>query len=360
MKKTLPVEINAKLKIECWTYYKMAVIQTLPDYMRWLSSHMKVVGGVFGKAVYFGEQKPHPPGYFSDILTIEEIDLFSVSPGSIAKRIIREIDDGWYYVVFLRDGDNDSHEAFIYGYDDTEEVFYTISFNNELQFYANTISFAQLENGYRTDYEYYINNPQDYYSKFDFGYVMSRIKPTDKYIRKNYAIEYFDKLSYERYATRLDLNYIDQYDVFYSTKTYYTGILCLAYVRNKIQKMIDSDDERTDEKLVILRKNIYKLYEHRSLIYDSMKWYENVWQVSDAELLSMAEQYGEACKSMNLICKMLLKYLYTGNIRILKALPEKLTEQCDMEASVLSKYVEGIRGWYMHHVLPKLLENNYN
>ena len=136
MKRILPIQTNTYLRIECWTYYQMAIIQTLPDYMIWLSSHMDVFYyEAIGEGLYFGNRtKPFSPEYYRDILDIEEINLYDVHPDAIIDRIIDELNREYYYIVFLRDDNNDSHEAFIYGYDLEQKLFFSIAINESGKF----------------------------------------------------------------------------------------------------------------------------------------------------------------------------------------------------------------------------------
>ena len=142
--KILPVKVDTTLKIECWTYYKLAVIETMPNYMNWLSSHMNIYYAPMGSGIYFGNCPiPYSTDYYKDILNIEEIDLFEIKPQSIIEQIIRSIKNDYYYVLFLRTAQNEHHEAFIYGYDDNNKCFYSFSVQNNV-FTDSIISYEQV------------------------------------------------------------------------------------------------------------------------------------------------------------------------------------------------------------------------
>lgn len=359
MEKILPVELDTKLKIECWTYYKLSIIQTLPNHMNWLSSHMDIYAGEMGEGVYFGNQKPHLPNYYSDILHIEEIDLYDVATERIVDRIKSEIDNDFYYVLFLRDANGFSHEAFIYGYSDKHDVFYTISMNENKQFYSHEISYRELSNGYRNDYNYYIDNPDLYYHRHDFGYVMSRIKPEMKYINKNYAEEYLEKICFEVYGTRTDICDCSEFNVFSKTSSYYTGVACLVYLYEKISQLSNNNGNASDDYLIVIKKNMFKLYEHRRLNLEAMIWYETQWNIADADILNAREQYAEACGDMHTTCMLFLKYMLTRDCELLNNISEKIRNQYTNEKIILGSYVLKIREWYTHNVLPtQLREGN--
>ncbi len=354
MEKILSVELNSKLKIECWTYYKLSIIQTLPNYMNWLSSHINIYAGEMGEGVYFGTSKPHPPSYYSDILSIEEIDLYNTDVNEIVDKIKIEINNDCYYVLFLRNENGFSHEALIYGYSDKHSVFYTISMNENNQFSSHEISYTELINGYRNDYNYYIDNPEQYYHRHDFGYVMSRIKPIMTYANKNYAEEYFGKICFETYGTRTDICDCFEFNSFSKTCSYYTGIACLIYIYEKILKIFNNDAVSEDD-LIVIKKNMFKLYEHRQLNLDALIWYETQWNITDTVILNARQQYAEACVEMHTICMLFLKYTVTREDNLLKYITKKIINQYTVEKSILISYILKIREWFTSNVLKNRL-----
>ena len=199
MKKILPVKIDAIITSECWTYWKMAIIQTLPDYMIWLSSHLDIFQNL--DSVYFGKDlKVFSNEYYSDILDIEEIKIYSISYNKIIEFIKNCINSDFYYTVFilknlnnecnnlhiLHDSNNIFHEIFIYGYDDENKVFNSISISENNYFKPTTIAYDKLKNGYLTMQKYFYYNPSQYNFKRDFSYLISRSKVNYKYKTKEY------------------------------------------------------------------------------------------------------------------------------------------------------------------------------
>lgn len=354
----LPCKINTNLGIECWTFYKMAIIQTLPEHMNWLSSHMNIFCGELGEGVYFGkDNRPHDSAYYSDILDIEEIDIYSVAPNKIAERIKHELNNDFYYVVFLRNEEGFSHEIFIYGYDDSNHSFNTVAIGENGHFCETLISYETVIEQYCNNYEYLKLNPDQYYCKSNFGYVMYRMKPNTKYIRKNYAVEYFDKLYYEVYGTRTDLCYSDDYNQYLTPCSFYTGVTCLIRVNEKINALANSSDqERKNIELYIVKNNLFKLYEYRLLLNNSMKWYEEQWRIDDPNILSLHNEYSSCCYDMERTCMMLLKYIYTNDQDLLYRIQDELMLQYAKERKILCEYVNVIREFYNSQVLSKKFE----
>ena len=73
--KKLPLKKNPIITSECWTYYKMAIIETHANAQAWLASHMKLMSTTdpFAKAFYGENMCIHNMHYYADILDIEEI-----------------------------------------------------------------------------------------------------------------------------------------------------------------------------------------------------------------------------------------------------------------------------------------------
>ena len=357
-KVVLPCKIDTHLQIECWTFYKMAIIQTLPKYMNWLSAHMNIFCGELGEGVYFGkDNRPHDSAYFSDVLDIEEIDIYSVTPNKIIERIKHEINNDFYYVIFLRDDEETAHEIFIYGYDDNNYSFDTVEIGINGHFQKTLISYKTVEKYYHNTYEYFKFNPDQYYYKSNFGYVMYRMRPNTKYIQKNYAVEYFDKLYYEVYGTRTDLCYSDDYNQYLTPCSFYTGVTCLIRVNEKINALANSSDqERKSIELYIVKNNLFKLYEYRLLLNNSMKWYEEQWRIDDPNILSLHNEYSSCCYDMERTCMMLLKYIYTNDQDLLYRIQDELMLQYAKERKILCEYVNVIREFYNSQVLSKKFE----
>lgn len=358
-RKILPVLLNTKLQIECWTYYKMAIIQTLPNYMNWLSSHMDLFYGDMSEGLYYGNlPKLNQPEYYSDILDIEEIDLYSVSVDKIVDEIKNTINEDFYYLLYIRTNDQDSHEVFIYGYDDKERFFHSLGLENNGHFGPVKISYERLYDGYSSEIEFFKEHPEDYYRRrdFGFGYVMCRIKPNYRYISKNYAAEYFEKISREAHGGITYMNYTDAEGKSAKQNIFYTGIDCLLKIIDKSRKCYQRVDGYFGSYYESgLRRNILKLNEHRKLIYNSMKWFEQTWEINDDSLINLPEQYSDLCKEMEKTSMLFLKYQKTRDLKILKRVAERLEEQHQQEKPILIEYAQQIRKWYTDNRLKKLL-----
>lgn len=355
MKKNLPICESPALTMECWTSYKLAIIQTLPNHMNWLASHLNIYWATMGEKLYFGTgPKPHNMEYYSDILTIQEMDLYSIKPSDIVKHIKSCINNDFYYVVFLRNENGQVHDNLLYGYDDSANAFDAFALSENGRFNRKTITYEELYNGYHNNYVYYEENTANYYERHDFGYVMYVMKPNSKYIEKNYAAEYFDKLYYEVYGTKTELHYSDNFNEFLTPCYFYTGVTCLIKVAETLKELPNISHEETKRtEQFIIKKNLFKLLEHRKLIYSSMKWHEHQWNISDANIIGLHDEYHTCCVGMEKICMLYLKYLFTKKDSILEKIQISIEAQYSKERKILCEYVTVVRNYFTSKVLPQ-------
>lgn len=363
MKIILPFEIKPKIETECWNYYKMSIIQTLPNYTNWLAAHMGVCVDTVDEQVYFGtEGEPYPLEYFSDILDIEELDMCTIYPDSLVERVKERINNGWYYVVFVSDETEYSHEVFLYGYDDEEKVFYSVCLNEHGHFEPRLVTYNWLKAGYQNILHFFMNNPEAYYSRRKFGYLVFCLRPCFKYLSKNYAAEYFVKLNNELYGKRADIFFSRRNTEYRASKSYYTGIACLLKVKDQITLLRDNGhDMENTTRVGNIQKSLFKLLEHRSMMVEAMEWFETLWNITEPSLLHSHKCYASCLDKMKMTCMLFLKYLNylkksEKNDSILDSIIMGLDAQYRSEKEYLGTYVAGIESWYYRHVLPRKLE----
>lgn len=358
MKKILPFEIKSKIETECWNYYKIAVIQTLPKYENWLSAHMSVCIDTVDEQVYFGsEGNPHPLEYFSDILDIEELDMCMIHPDHLIELVKEKINNGWYYVVFVCDETDYLHEVFLYGYDDEEEILYSVSLNERGHFKPKPIKYEWLKTSYRRILTYFKHKPEAYYSRRNFGYLVFCLKPCYKYLSKDYAADYFIKLNNELYGKRADLFFSRRNTEYLASKSYYTGIACLLKVKDQITYLRDNGLDMEDKnRLGYINKSLFKLLEHRTMMVEAMEWFKTLWNITESALIHSQKCYASCLNEMKVTCMLFLKYLSKSDVTILDRIILRLDIQYRSEKEYLGIYVASIDNWYYQQVLSKKLE----
>lgn len=79
----LPIAINSLITLECWTFYKFAVMQTTATYKDWLMDFMKVWTDEKGISFFGSPKERTQQSYYSDVLEIKDGHLLSRSPETI-------------------------------------------------------------------------------------------------------------------------------------------------------------------------------------------------------------------------------------------------------------------------------------
>ena len=344
-KKELPLELNSDIKMECWTNYKMAIIKTLPNFMNWLSSHIDVYYDEIWGGIFFGEgTRPHDSEYYRDILDIEEVDLFTIAPDDIVDVIKYAINHNYYYVVYLRNQEGASHEILVYGYDDSVSSFLTLSNRQKKGFLPDKILYSQVEEEYKSDFTFYKEHSEMYYERRFFGYVMSKIKPVNKYQFKNYAADYFNKINREVYGTRIDVSDNCCIDDFNRNYGYYTGTACLHVMKEKLLKLKETSLDK--DEMSVVKNDLFKLLEHKKLIAKSMVWQEKNWNISDERIIDERKKYEICCNVMEKISNMFLKFKETKNHKLIYNMINEIESLHHTEKNVLNNYITFAYEWY--------------
>ena len=94
MRKILKVSGEPLITSECWTYYKMSVIQTGIGFENWLITHMKLFIDGNGNAFFGEDGELYPLSYYGDILNIEDGNIMNVSKTDVIQFIVQCINDG--------------------------------------------------------------------------------------------------------------------------------------------------------------------------------------------------------------------------------------------------------------------------
>ena len=88
----LPLELNAIIQSECWTYYKIAILQKQPYFDFWLSTHMNSYINNKFESEYGELGRKYDLNYYSNVFDIEEIDIKSMNESNIVDFLIHCID----------------------------------------------------------------------------------------------------------------------------------------------------------------------------------------------------------------------------------------------------------------------------
>ena len=352
--KKLPIVLPPDIVSECWTIYKMAIIQTHPNVEEWIASKKL---DVFFDAKYrpfyakYGENGTmYPLSHFHDILNYGEVPIHD--PDDIIDRIQREIEDGRYIVVDLNfttltgDTDHDApyiHEILIYGYDQERRIFYYGGAEErELPYDLFAENFAFV-------WEFYRDHPERRYIRRMWHFPVTSIGLNLEYNNDNAGYELLRKLEREqKVGTQIEYRYNaagEKEEEFVN----HFGIYALLFLRDKLVQM--TEDSPSEEIVHNIMLSILKLCEHRALLLRSMNWF-----IARNGFLERAETAGpmraacgryENCVSkMKIVYFLYLKYMQKGDAGILHKLVDRLQVQYRLEYEALDGFLKTARAFY--------------
>lgn len=366
-RKKLPLNKDPIITSECWTYYKMAIIETHPNAEAWLASHMKLMTTTepFAKAFYGENMCIHNMHYYGDILAIEEINpVYLLDDSGFSRKLIAEIDSGNYIVMFcntptLEDIDSDeifAHEILLYGYDAEKEVFcvlpaptygydsernvfYTLSSPSkepdggiEVPFSTLKIAYRQMMNNWKID-------PSGINSKREIEFTVARMHLLESYNGCNAVYDAIERIENEMDSTESLRKSYDEFGNLTSEKKSALGIANISLLQEVVRDIIKNPFKK-DVRGVPLSQNIMpmfrKFYEMRRLIHVSIKFVISALGIDDLTALSAADEYSECTYNMQKILYMGAKFRMTGNANILCRIDHELESHRTKEIRCLN------------------------
>ena len=247
------------------------------------------------------------PYLITSIMTKDQIESYT---GNIIDFIIKTIDlNGYIYGVFdeariLSDYDVDykfPHELFIYGYNMDEEVFYVGDFTFKDHYSYNTVSFADIEQGYSV-----ITAGDDHMFKDDYKGTRGLYV-----IFKNSDTPYYDvDLTFIRDTLREYLNSVDSKNHFRMMRNRFTdttfGVNVYERVLNRIHEQMDKDEPDFDIRALHL------MYDHKVLMYERIKYLmANGYLDYNEDLI---KTYSVVVKNLLAARNLLIKISINGNV----------------------------------------------
>ena len=337
--KKLPIIIDNYVKSECWTQLLLSIIQTSEYAPAWIAAHIGIVG-LEDMACWYGNlSKIFSYRNALDILNFEEVNIWNVKPESIVEFIKREINAENYIVVELKHLSQNQngywiHEQLIFGYDDEKNVFYGSALNNKTgSFIEITITYDELELLYLDSYRHFKDpvNKNDfiYWSRSNF--LISRVSLREDYTPHGCEYDFLQNIIIEADGKEyISVQYDSNQNILKEQKTY-TGVACLIAAENRINTLLndrhfiekDTDIEYHDlfgRLSYKLAKDFYKLYEHRMIILNSLRWFYTATGVKNYSDSLYVAEYEQCCNKINIYYKTALKFHLSRDWRVLEHL----------------------------------------
>ena len=337
--KRLPVKADAAIMTECWTYVKLAVIQSSSLGNAWLATHFDIfIDNEF--KIHFGHiDKAYRMMDYNDLLDYSEINYLNVHPSRIVDLLISEIENNNYVSLFL------SHFYLVHGFDNEKKVF-NICCGVGGGFKENLYTYSEVEALYTQFYECYHNSP-DAPDVLELSFFpITRISLRESYNMEAYFYEiskrFLDEIDGKKYSV---CNYNGENTA--EAKDYYTGLACLLimemriyeYIRDQVHLIATgSAYERAEE----MKVNFNKLYEHRKIILTVMKWLVSLYEEVDESIYSEISIYEECCNTMRIIANLAMKFAFTIDWDILPRMQKQLKGEYDKEKRALTLFHQKI------------------
>lgn len=341
-RKILKVEKDPEVTSECWTYYKLAIIQTMSQSDYWICSHMQMYINDWGGAEFGDNGIMYPLSYFSDVLEISEENILDISPEKIPLLIIDNINRDNYIIMDLNQKRVDNiettsfwiHEALIYGYDDEHRAFNLLHYTNG-KFQDKLVPYDQLCIAFNDVFNYYSKNKESLFYRKEWYTGITIVKPKEKYKNPNAFFDFIVKLRHEIEG-----------NIYTKTKylkgveyKYHTGLASIKCFSEIVRKYIENNNRSKDDVFRYI-KSFTKIYEHQKIILRGMKAFATNIQLTNVLISSIVYEYEKCCEQMHIIIFMLLKFIYTSNVDILKRIIKQIEVIRKCESVLIEKYID--------------------
>lgn len=348
----LPIKINAMVHTECWTYYKLAIMEAFPSGKAWISSHMSAFVDSFGK-LWFGDSDNPILGmrYFSDILTFKKRDFEGTSSSAIVQKMIKLINDNEYVILYILAPPEykKPHEFFLYGYDMQKKFFYTTILGKSGHFEEQMITFNQIEKGF-SDIKKWYSSDKNKINAFTFWFFPFTSIAVNPFYNPDWTrFEAMQKIIRETNGK----GYVEldefQENEGYSSHNKYFGLSCIWGMRNHVISIIDSRPYITDEDFFQsishnLTKSMRKLFEYMTLICYSMKYLCFSADTAVSKVDKYIEEFESYINTVRIVYFNALRFEISRDWEILQTIRRKLeplyimAKKCLQNFSNVEKY----------------------
>lgn len=351
-RKILKIEKNPIINSECWTYYKLAVIETSENFNEWLLCHLRLYINQAGVAVFGDSGIMYPITYFEDILDITSVDVFSIKDDEIVDFIIEQINNNRYVILDLnydRLFYNESttsfwlHETLIYGYDSQVKKFITPVMTNsdfeELEIDFDTIRLAFLE-----AQKYFSQERNRIYNRRHWYYGITIINGLKKYHNSNIYYDFIKRLKLELENASV-IKQVKSIDGLQESR-FYTGMGVVSHLSTLIHAYIENK-EKKDYEFERYKNSVIKLFESQKIIERTICWMGEFLGIQDKDFNKLLAEFKTCCNNMHITVLLFHKYKFSKDTQILEKIKRNLDSIRIEEEEILAKFVEKLENKYI-------------
>lgn len=356
--KKLPIKFDSYVITECWTFYKIAIIQTHSKYSEWLAGHMGLVMSDDYYTMYGNESGRFGMEYYNDILQFEEINISSSSDTHIVEIIKKEIDNG-NYVIFdcnfnglYTDAEpetHDIHEILIYGYNDEKRIAYTAFMSSE-KFVEAEFPYKNIEKGYALTLKWFSEKPKEIYYRRSWFYPVTKIRLRNKIYCIDPLFNLIQKLDNEYAGCTCKKTNLNDVGVA-ETHTYYYGTSIVSAIYELCSYALKNDSKAYDKSSGKIAGTYVKLYEHGRMILDSVKWaYSKMNIDNDITAKELYKEYSNVVDLFQMLYRLCYKYRIKSTKLTLASITNKTAECMNKNISILKRMADYLREKYVEYV----------
>lgn len=339
IRKILKISDMPLITSECWTYYKIAIIQTIPNYENWLINHLKLYIDGDGNAIFGEDGAMYPLSYYCDILNIKDGKILEIEKKQIVKYIIDTINANKYVLLdvnFRRFFDPDEnafrlHETLIYGYDLEKEEFITSILSNNT-FKEICLSFKEVENAFEDVLDYYNSNIKRLFDRKLWFLGITILSGNQNYNNVNEEFDLLKRLNWELSGN----SYKKSSHNDTKESIFYTGISTIKKLYDILTSLLE-ENIFDATKIKQCCRTCLKIAERQRMILQIVRYYfekNNIADVSGA-----VDDLTKCCKMMETNVCLFYKYEYKVDNNILKRITETLLEVIIIEKTALDKCI---------------------
>lgn len=349
MKKELPIVIEGnKIVSECWTFAKMAIIQTSKYANDWLSCHLNLYMDAIGNP-FFGEHtNRYSASYYEDILESHITNIYSISKDEIINFLKMKINAQEYILLQTNWNMNvedtpSFHEVLIYGYDDDRKVFLSPMIRNKI-FTACEIPYQHIEKFHPLMIDYFSHATVGrLWFSIHYQYPLITYSLKNTYTTDQCVYMAVNKIDQEMWGKQVTASVIGDMDV-YDAPVYYTGIGCLCGLEKTIVSFIKQRPMAKD--YIGLPNTFKKMSEHRFLLLHAMRYIQNKWDVSCPQTMQSIQDYSLCCERFLQWQRMAVKYYLRTDDTILYRILKDLRTEFLSERDALHMFQKSVADWY--------------
>jgi len=349
--KKLPIKIDAIVKSSCSMYYKMAIIQTIPNCQAWLAVNMKGFVEAHGHSKYGNIFEEYFLSDFSSVFEIYEKMQSEITGDNIIDYLISKIDEGYYIILYTNYnalyGNNNSepwfHETLIYGYDKEEQVLYSPLLKRG-RFCESKISFEQMRIAYLQAKDYYKENLEFAFSRGRWFHVITELKPHEISIPANIYFEYAWHIEKElegglldRYKSQENGEYEHTYGCFY-------GIIAQSEIAKLLRRYAEHEKDPHSIRFTLITNAVRYLSERLQILFQGIMWFvEDRGLSSNSEIQEIIEGYNKLIVIAKRNALLMEKFAITKDMTILYRVADTIDLHFPREKDLLENYYKYVR-----------------